>query len=303
MAKVSEITKPYFSHDESASQDGKILKMFRDFRKMSKEMSQEELESFVAVGAYGIFWRIVEFMHGNNLLVDDIDVLADDLRIDTKFVKQILDDYDLFHIEDDCYISDRIMRNLNKQQAKSENSRVAVQTRWLLSDFDKNYEDVFGKKPILSSEEIEALKKYSSQIEDLREKLPDLIYTLKGLKFETDTKFIPTANWLLKGNNLLRLYNGEFGKLKHKKTAKEIEEEQKKALEKQAEQSKDEIEFTTQINSIYNKSDAIAFIAKRIPHNADGKLFINPSLKPLCEKFDIIDREIKDFLNEQEEVF
>ena len=51
MAKTSEITKPYFSHDESASQDGKILKMFRDFRKLSKEMTQEELESFVAVGA------------------------------------------------------------------------------------------------------------------------------------------------------------------------------------------------------------------------------------------------------------
>lgn len=299
----NNLIQPYIKHDDNASQDGKILRMCLEFRRNAKSMSREELETFVSHGAYAIFWRILEFMKSDNLYVDDVELLSDNLRVDARFINQILNDFELFRVQNGEYVSDRLLRDIKRQREKSEKASKSANTKYLLSDFDKNYEDVFGKKPILSSEEIEALKKYSSQIEDLREKLPDLIYTLKGLKFETDTKFIPTANWLLKGNNLLRLYNGEFGKLKHKKTAKEIEEEQKKALEKQAEQSKDEIEFTTQINSIYNKSDAIAFIAKRIPHNADGKLFINPSLKPLCEKFDIIDREIKDFLNEQEEVF
>lgn len=299
----NNLIQPYIKHDDNASQDGKILRMCLEFRRNAKSMSREELETFVSHGAYAIFWRILEFMKSDNLYVDDVELLSDNLRVDARFINQILNDFELFRVQNGEYVSDRLLRDIKRQREKSEKASKSANTKYLLSDFDKNYEDVFGKKPILSSEEIEALKKYSSQIEDLREKLPDLIYTLKSLKFETDTKFIPTANWLLKGNNLLRLYNGEFGKLKHKKTAKEIEEEQKKALEKQAERSKDEIEFTTQINSIYNKSDAIAFIAKRIPHNADGKLFINPSLKPLCEKFDIIDREIKDFLNEQEEVF
>ena len=264
MAKTSEITKPYFS----ASQDGKILKMFRDFRKLSKEMTREELESFVAVGAYGIFWRIVEFMHGNNLLVNDVDVIADDLRIDTKFIEMILNNYELFRIEGDCYISDRILKNLNKQQSKSEKSKTAVETRWLLSDFDKNFEDIFGKKPVLSSDEIEALKKYSQQISDLREKLPDLLYTLKGLKFETDTKFVPSANWLLKGNNLLRLYNGEFGKLKHKLTEKEIAEQKKLQEEKEAELNKPS-ELEMQAERISSKADALDFIVgqyKNISH-------------------------------------
>lgn len=299
----NNLIQPYIKHDDNASQDGKILRMCLEFRRNAKSMSREELETFVSHGAYAIFWRILEFMKSDNLYVDDVELLSDNLRVDARFINQILNDFELFRVQNGEYVSDRLLRDIKRQREKSEKASKSANTKYLLSDFDKNYEDVFGKKPILSSEEIEALKKYSSQIEDLREKLPDLIYTLKGLKFETDTKFIPTANWLLKGNNLLRLYNGEFGKLKHKKTTKEIEEEQKKALEKQAEQSKDEIEFATQINSICNKSDAIAFIAKRIPHNADGRLFINPSLKPLCEKFDIIDREIKDFLNEQEEVF
>lgn len=304
MAKTSEITKPYFSHDESASQDGKILKMFRDFRKMSKEMTREELESFVAVGAYGVFWRIVEFMHGNNLLVDDVDVLADDLRIDTKYIQQILNDYELFRIEGDCYISDRILKNLNKQQSKSEKSKTAVETRWLLSDFDKNYEDVFGKKPVLSSEEIEALKKYSQQISDLREKLPDLIYTLKGLKFETDTKFVPSANWLLKGNNLLRLYNGEFGKLRHKKTESEIKAEQKRIEQEEAERNKPS-ELELQIERISGKADAIQFIkdfysGKRVVINC-GRAFILPTLRTLTEKFDITEKELLDNLQNKEE--
>ena len=304
MAKTSEITKPYFSHDESASQDGKILKMFRDFRKLSKEMTREELESFVAVGAYGIFWRIVEFMHGNNLLVDDVDVIADDLRIDTRFIEMILNNYELFRIEGDCYISDRILKNLNKQQSKSEKSKTAVETRWLLSDFDKNFEDIFGKKPVLSSDEIEALKKYSQQISDLREKLPDLLYTLKGLKFETDTKFVPSVNWLLKGNNLLRLYNGEFGKLKHKLTEKEIAEQKKLQEEKEAELNKPS-ELEMQAERISSKADALDFIVgqyrgKSIPMNS-GKIFLIPTLKDLAKKFDITNAEIIERHKEIEE--
>lgn len=295
MAKTSEITKPYFSHDESASQDGKILKMFRDFRKMSKEMTREELESFVAVGAYGVFWRIVEFMHGNNLLVDDVDVLADDLRIDTKYIQQILNDYELFRIEGDCYISDRILKNLNKQQSKSEKNKKSAETRWLLSDFDKNYEDVFGKKPVLSSEEIEALKKYSQQISDLREKLPDLIYTLKGLKFETDTKFVPSANWLLKGNNLLRLYNGEFGKLRHRKTEKEIKAEEAELNAEQLEREESEKKRQAEIDSIDSKADAIEYISK-YTFNAGGKLFVNPAVQPLQTKFDITIQELREYI-------
>ena len=304
MAKTSEITKPYFSHDESASQDGKILKMFRDFRKLSKEMTQEELESFVAVGAYGIFWRIVEFMHGNNLLVDDVDVIADDLRIDTKFIEMILNNYELFRIEGDCYISDRILKNLNKQQSKSEKNKKSAETRWLLSDFDKNFEDIFGKKPVLSSDEIEALKKYSQQISDLREKLPDLLYTLKGLKFETDTKFVPSANWLLKGNNLLRLYNGEFGNLKHKLTEKEIAEQKKLQEEKEAELNKPS-ELEMQAERISSKADALDFIVgqyrgKSIPMNS-GRIFLIPTLKDLAKKFDITNAEIIERHKEIEE--
>jgi hypothetical protein len=243
-------------------------------------------------------------MHGNNLLVDDVDVIADDLRIDTRFIEMILNNYELFRIEGDCYISDRILKNLNKQQSKSEKSKTAVETRWLLSDFDKNFEDIFGKKPVLSSDEIEALKKYSQQISDLREKLPDLLYTLKGLKFETDTKFVPSANWLLKGNNLLRLYNGEFGKLKHKLTEKEIAEQKKKQEQEEAKRNEPS-ELELQVEKISSKADALDLIVeqykgKSIPMSM-GKIFILPTLKDLMNKFDITTAEVIERHKEFEE--
>lgn len=108
----SKLTNPWFEHDENASSDGKFLKMFRDFRKLAKAMEQSELESFVALGAYAIFWRLAEFMHGNDLHVGDEDIIADDLRIDTKFVKKILNEYELFYQENGLYVSNRILRNL-----------------------------------------------------------------------------------------------------------------------------------------------------------------------------------------------
>lgn len=86
----SKLTNPWFEHDENASSDGKFLKMFRDFRKLAKTMERSELESFVALGAYAVFWRLAEFMHGNNLHVGDEDIIADDLRIDTNIVARLL---------------------------------------------------------------------------------------------------------------------------------------------------------------------------------------------------------------------
>ena len=50
---------------------------------------------------------------------------------------------------------------------------------------------------------------------------------LKTLKFDGKINFSPKSNWLLKDNNLARIYHGEFGELKHKKTQAEIRAEEK----------------------------------------------------------------------------
>lgn len=290
--KEKKLIQPFLKHDDNASQDGKILKMYLDFRKLAKTMDREELETFVAHGAYAIFWRILEFMRNNQLPENDIEVISDNLRIKTEYVSKILNDFNLFHVENGEYISERLLRDLRNQEEKSKAASDSAKTKWLLSAFNKYYKEFFEQEAILDSDEIEKLKKYQDAIPDLKEKLRDILYTLKNLRFETDINYKPSANWLLKGNNLGKLLNGEFGKLKHKKTAVEIREEEKELCKKRKEAQQPD-EFREECESINEKEKAIELAIQSI-NTFD---FIAPPIKALMERFNITIEELKEYKN------
>lgn len=291
-----KIIKPYFSHDITADKDEKIIKMFFEFRKRKNDYSEETLKDLLPVASFGLYWLIVQYMHQNNLKLSDIEMLADSFRISEDVLKSVLDDFGLFRQEDGYYISDRILRNMNYVESKNERKREAANVRWLLSAFNKAYEKFFGEAPILSPEEINKLVQYSKSIKDLKELLPDIIYTLKGLKFDTDLNFKPCANWLLKDNNLGRLINGEFGKLKHKKTEKELKAEQEEARKtKESEYQPDEME--TILETMSSKAEAISLIAEKHSSSTTAKgLIIYPTAKMLMEKFDITKKEVEEYV-------
>ena len=113
----------YFSHDIYADRDEKIVKMFYYFRKT--KFTDEFLRRNFFHAAFGLFWEIVQYMHLNTLTVEEIPMLADALRADEKFVRSIIEDFNLFRIEDSKIISDRILRNINEireRQTKAKNS-------------------------------------------------------------------------------------------------------------------------------------------------------------------------------------
>lgn len=258
MAKVSEITEPYFSHDIATRQDEKILKMLFAFRKRAKELTREELESFVALGSYGLFWSIVEYMHRNPLAVSDSDVIADDLRISEKFVKMVLDEFELFRVENEQYVSDRILKNINKQEEKSSANSKAAKARWVLSKLKSDYMAIYGVAPVLSDKEVGIFLKYSEQIENFKDNLADYLYTVKELKFENNPKFNPSINWLLTENHLPKLVNGEYGKLKS--WAKVVaDRKEKEKAQKAAELKEQQIKEQEQAerDSILTREDAI----------------------------------------------
>ena len=300
MAKVSEITEPYFSHDIAARQDEKILKMFFSFRKQAKEMTREELESLAALSSYGLFWSIVEYMHRNPLAVSDSDVIADDLRISEKFVKMVLDDFELFRIENEQYVSDRILKNINKQEEKSSASSKAAKARWVLSKLKSDYTEIYGFAPVLSDKEIAIFLKYSEQIEGFKDNLADYLYTVKGLKFDNNPNFNPSINWLLTENHLPKLVNGEYGKLKS--WAKEVA--RRKAIEKQKqEEQAAEEENSLDIETVCNRVDAVNILVKYSNWiKAVNRLHINPYAEPLLKKFDIDRAEIKELKIKELEV-
>lgn len=122
-------SKPYFSHDIGTKSDEKIIRLMFDFRKSKNDFPESTLRELVSHAAYGIYWEIIEYLHENSLNVDELDMLADELRIDSEVLKRILSNYELFKIIDGKYISERVLRNLKLQEEKSEKARQSVNAR------------------------------------------------------------------------------------------------------------------------------------------------------------------------------
>ena len=271
--------------------------MMFTFRKLAKSLDRSELESLIPIASYGIYWSIIEYMHRNSFQDKDVELLADTLRIDTKFLMSILEDFRLFGHLDGEYVSNRVLKNLEKQKEKSAKAKKSAEVRWLLQLYERCYKDVFGIKPVLGDDEKSKLINYSTAIENFKDVLPDIIFTLKDITFKGDVKYNPRSNWLLTDNNLTKVLHGEFGKLKHKKTKEEIKaEEEAKRVEAEAKSRPSEIDI--EMNSIINKIDAIEFIAKR---NYQHPQFINPSHKDLMKRFDITTQEITEKMKELED--
>lgn len=260
--KTMSITVPFFSHDISTRETKEIKKIIRD-------MGYE---------GYGLFWAIVEFMHQNELMVGEENLVINDNY--TEKVKEILNNYSLFYTQDGFYISDRILRNINQQEVKGSNAKKAVETRWLLSDFCSEYAKVFGEKPVLEDFEIEKLKKLNRQIDDLRSKFPAIFKTLICIKFDLKNIFLPRANWLLKDNNLHQILNGQYGPLKTT-----ISEDEKKA---QLEKMK---EAKAELNLIKTREEAIAYAVK---YSNYAELDTSKKAKEFMSKWDFT---LKDYLN------
>lgn len=285
----------YFSHDFFADKDEKIVKMFYYFRKNINEFSDGFIRKNFFHASFGLYWEIVQYLHRNELTVEDIPVLADDLRADERFIRLIIDKFGLFRIEDNKIISYRVLKNLNEVVEKSNKNKDAAQIRWLLSAFRRAYKEIYDIEPVLVPEEIEALKRYSNIIPDLKEKIRDIIYTMKFIRFDTSFDFKQGANWLLSKNNLARVYNGEYGPLKHKKTQQELKQEQQEKARQQAESNKP-TELDVQIECCSGKAEALEIIsnyyADKEINAQKGKVIVLPALRTLMKKFDITDKEI-----------
>lgn len=293
MPKTTEYSELYFQHDLNARTDEKIVKMFFEFRKNRNNFTEDEAKKLLPFASYGVYWAVVEYMHKNSLEVADIEMLADELRVDSSFLKSILTEFKLFRQEDGVFINDRIIRNIERQEEKANKNKKSANIRWLLSAYTKAYKDEFGISPVLDDDEKKKLIEYSNKIEDFKTLLPDILYTLHSIKFDNDINYKPTSNWLLKGNNLAQILNGQWGKLKHKKTPSELRaEKQKENFEKE-----EPSEVVQQANSICNKVDALELIAK---HSKvyQGRLMVLPTLTELKKKFDITDKELKEYLKE-----
>ena len=141
----------YFPHDVEASSDEKFIEMNYFFRRVKENNLLALLnKSLLPLAAYGLYWKIIEHLHKHKIQADKLYVLADEWRIEEEFLKLILDNFNLFEIQNGYYISQRVLRNLKEQERRSE---IARQNAY------KKYSNQDSKPKEKTDEEKENLKK------------------------------------------------------------------------------------------------------------------------------------------------
>lgn len=105
----------YFSHDYNCRNDEKIKRLLRKH----------------GMSGYGVFWSIVEDLYNNsNQLMLDYEGIAYDLRIEIEVVKSIINDFDLFIIEDNMFGSKSIENRIQERSDKSSKARKSALSKW-----------------------------------------------------------------------------------------------------------------------------------------------------------------------------
>jgi hypothetical protein len=105
----------YFPHDYNARNDERIVKLRQDM-------------DWYGVG---LFWAIIERLHENGgRLSRDYKLLAFTLHTQAEGLKQIIEDYSLFKLEENTFTSGRVLNNLEIQEAKSKKARESANKRW-----------------------------------------------------------------------------------------------------------------------------------------------------------------------------
>ena len=119
--------KTYFNHDSNARNDIRVIK----------------LRSKLGYEGYGIFWGILEllFSEENKLCIEDYDSIAFGLQCDVTILKQVVEDFDLFVIENNCFYSKRLYKHIEDINTKSKKAKDSVKKRWNNTNVIRTYND------------------------------------------------------------------------------------------------------------------------------------------------------------------
>ncbi len=112
---MKDYTREYFRHDYNARVDEKIIRLMY---KMGWE-------------GYGLYWGIVELIYtGEGKIKNDVDLIAYELRADASKVASIINDCDLFYIQDGDIRSKCIDARLDERTKVTDTKRKAAGKRW-----------------------------------------------------------------------------------------------------------------------------------------------------------------------------
>jgi uncharacterized protein YdaU (DUF1376 family) len=137
--------KTYLQHQSNSFTDIKIIKM----------------RSKLGMEAYGIFWALLEllFNEENKLCIDDYSVLAFSLQCDEDKLKSVIEDFDLFIIEDGCFYSKRLNDHIDTINSKSAKAKESASKRWNNANAKRTQSDSNASRVEYSKEDKSKVKK------------------------------------------------------------------------------------------------------------------------------------------------
>ena len=137
--------KTYLQHQSNSFTDIKIIKM----------------RSNLGIESYGIFWALLEllFNEENKLCIDDYSVLAFSLQCDADKLKSVIEDFDLFVIEDGCFYSKRLNNHIDTINSKSIKAKESASKRWNNANAKRTHSDSNASRVEYSKEDKSKVKK------------------------------------------------------------------------------------------------------------------------------------------------
>lgn len=106
----------YFSHDSNARNDPKLMR----------------LRVRLKMEGYGVYWCLVELLRDQTdfRLPLDFESIAFGLNIEAGIVEKVVNDFDLFVIEDGFFYSESLIRRMDERKEKSLKASESAKKRW-----------------------------------------------------------------------------------------------------------------------------------------------------------------------------
>jgi len=154
----------YFSHDYNTRNDQKIKKLISKHGYLG----------------YGLFWAIVEDLYNNaNALQLDYDIIAYDLRTTNELVKSIINDFELFVINDGIFGSMSVQKRLDERDAKSKKASESARYRWDKNKSDANALPTQSDSNAIKEKKVKEIKGKEIIVNDIEERKLKFADTLK----------------------------------------------------------------------------------------------------------------------------
>ena len=178
--------KTYFNHDSNARNDLKLIR----------------LRSAGGFEFYGIYFAILEllFAEENKICVSQYDILAYGLQCDANKLKAVIEDFDLFVIEDGCFYSRRLNKHIEEINTKSVKAKENAKKRWNNATAMQPHSDRNASKSI--SKSISKVNK--SKIEDRIVAFKNAIHNLDFMNKDDKEDFFLYWSELNKSQSKMR---------------------------------------------------------------------------------------------------